>query len=109
MNIYLMIKALCAEHGISIAELEKKCGIGTKTINKWGVSSPSVDKLDRIADFFGVSVDYLMGREDHATEEDINELLADPARRALLKSTAGLKRSDIEFISRIIENLGNEE
>lgn len=106
MNIYLRVKELCVERGISIAELEKKCGIGTKTINKWGTSSPSVDKLERIADYFGVTVDYLIGREDHATDEDINELLSDPARRALLKSTAGLKRSDIEFISRIIENIG---
>ena len=106
MNVYLKIKELCAERNISIAELEKKCGLGTKTINKWGTSSPSIDKIERIADYFGVSVDFLMGREDHASEADINELLSDPARRALLKSTAGLKRSDIEFISRIIENLG---
>ena len=109
MNIYLRVKELCAEHGISVTELEKKCGIGTKTINKWGASSPSVDKLQRIADYFGVSVDYIIGREDHATDEDINSLLSDPARRALLKSTAKLKRADIEFVSRIIESLGDDQ
>ena len=105
MNIYLRIKEMCEKEGISVAELERICGIGTKTIFKWNVSSPSVDKLQKIADHFGVSVDYIVGREDHATDEDINSLLSDPARRALLKSTASLSKKDIEFVSRIIENL----
>lgn len=109
MNIYLRVREMCEREGITVPELERRCGIGTKTISKWGVSSPSVDKLQKIADYFGVSVDYIVGREDHATDEDLNSLLSDPARRALLKSTASLSKQDIEFVSRIIENLQSGE
>ena len=109
MNIFLRVKELCDEHGISVPELERRCGIGTKTISKWKVSSPSVDKLERIADYFGISVDSIIGRNDHANDEDINSLLSDPSRRALLKSTAKLSKADIEFVARIIENIGSSE
>ena len=40
--------------------LEKTLGFGNGTIKKWGESSPSVDKLKKVADYFGVSVDYFL-------------------------------------------------
>ena len=109
MNIYLRIKEMCEQKNISVPFLEKECGIGTKTISKWSASSPSVDKLEKIADYFGVSVDYITGRTEHALDKDINALLSDPARRALLKSTAKLSKEDIEFVSRIVENIGERK
>jgi transcriptional regulator with XRE-family HTH domain len=45
-------------------ELERELGLGNGTITKWSQSSPSQDKLQSIADFFGVSVDYLLGNSD---------------------------------------------
>lgn len=44
-----------------------------------------------------------------ADDEAINELLSDPDRVALLKATAKLTKQDIEFVSRIIENLQSGE
>jgi transcriptional regulator with XRE-family HTH domain len=55
------IKALCVERGISIAELERATGIGNGTIARWGQSSPRVDKLLAVADYFGCPVGYLLG------------------------------------------------
>ena len=60
--IYERISKLCAEHKISIAKLEKETGISNGTIARWGKSSPTADKLTKVADHFGVSVDYLLGR-----------------------------------------------
>ena len=57
------IALLCKQKGISIAELEREVGIGNGTIGRWGVSSPSVDRLKRVADFFGVTVDSLIQNE----------------------------------------------
>lgn len=55
------IKSLCAERGISICELEKACGLGTRTVYRWGkTSSPSIDKVKKVADYLGVSVDSLV-------------------------------------------------
>lgn len=58
--IYENIIALCKEKGISIARLEKECGFGNATIRGWAVSSPTISKLQRVAEFFGVTVNDLL-------------------------------------------------
>lgn len=54
------ISMLCKEKGISIAKLEKEVGLGNGTIGKWAESSPKVDSLKSVADYFGVTVDSLI-------------------------------------------------
>ncbi len=63
--------------GISITMLEIELGLGNGTIGKWDKSAPSSDKLARVADFFDVSVDYIMGRKDRVqpTDDDIQVAL----------------------------------
>lgn len=58
------IKILCAEKGITLAELGRQCNITpsnlTMIIKK---NTITVDKLARIADYFGISVGYFFGEE----------------------------------------------
>lgn len=54
------IQKLCKERGISVAKLERELGFGNATIRGWGSSSPNVDNLKKVADFFGVTVDSLI-------------------------------------------------
>lgn len=63
--IYENIKRLCNEKGITISTLEKACGISNGTIGKWadGKSAPRVPTAQRIAEYFGVSVDELLKSE----------------------------------------------
>lgn len=58
--IFDKITALCAERKISISKLEEETGLGNATIRKWKSSWPSVEKLKRVADYFGVTVDSLI-------------------------------------------------
>lgn len=63
-RLFKRIKALCKLNKISIASLEKALGFGNGTIGRWGKgSSPTVENLKRVADFFGVTVDFLI-KED---------------------------------------------
>ncbi|WP_058301725.1 helix-turn-helix domain-containing protein [Gorillibacterium timonense] len=55
-----VIQSLCKDRGISIFKLEKELGFGNGTIYKWEKSSPAVEKLKKVADFFGVTVDYIL-------------------------------------------------
>ena len=57
------IRRKCAENGVSVYALEKKLGFGNGTISSWATSSPSVDKLKRVADYFNVTVDKLLKDE----------------------------------------------
>lgn len=62
--MYDIIVKLCAKKGITIAELERILEFGKSTILKWKESSPSLDKLTKVADYFSVSIDYLAGRSE---------------------------------------------
>lgn len=66
MDIYGRIKELAYVQKISIRRLEENIGFGNGTINRWAKTTPGVDKLEKVADYFGVSVDYLLGRESKA-------------------------------------------
>lgn len=58
------ILELAEKNNISVSCLEKTLGFGNGTIKKWGESSPSVDKLKKVADYFGVSIEYFLEQEE---------------------------------------------
>jgi transcriptional regulator with XRE-family HTH domain len=60
MSILENIQELCKKNSISVPKLEKEIGLGNGAIYKWDKNSPSVDKLQKVADYFKVSTDYLL-------------------------------------------------
>lgn len=54
------ILQLCKEQGKTVAELERECSIGTRTVYRWDDNIPSVDKVKRVADYLGTTVDDLL-------------------------------------------------
>ncbi len=61
------IKELRVEQKISQANLAKSIGVSQKAIDFWerGVNEPKASYIVKLADFFGVSADYLLGRDDN--------------------------------------------
>ena len=62
------IRDLCTEHGTTLVGLERSLGFSRGSITKWKASSPSSEKLKQVADYFNVSTDYLLDREDFITQ-----------------------------------------
>ncbi len=60
------LKELRLERGLSIQALSKLVDIGVASICRWenGKADIRGEQLCRLADFFGVSTDYILGRED---------------------------------------------
>lgn len=54
------IEILCKKRKINISKLEKECGIGNGTIARWEKSYPRTDNLKKVADYFGVSIEYFI-------------------------------------------------
>ena len=54
------IRRLCNRKPISIAKLERETGISNGVISRWGTSSPSVENVRKVAEYFGVTVDQLL-------------------------------------------------
>lgn len=69
VNLLEKIKFLCKERGISLIELERSCGVTERTIYRWDTSIPSVDKVKRVADYFGVTVDELLSTDQTGETE----------------------------------------
>lgn len=59
------LKELRLQHGFSQEELAEKIGIKRNSYSDWenGKCKPNYEKLEKIADFFGVSLDWLFGRK----------------------------------------------
>jgi repressor LexA len=65
MNAGNRLKQLREEKGLSQSEVAKIIGVGRTTYLKWenGENQPT-RKLDQLSQFFGVSIDYLLGKSD---------------------------------------------
>ncbi len=64
MTVFERIKQLADKQKISIKSLSLELGFGENTIYKWKQTKPKADDLAKVADYFHVSVDYLLGREE---------------------------------------------
>ncbi|MCL6458136.1 MAG: helix-turn-helix transcriptional regulator [Gorillibacterium sp.] len=60
MGIVENIKRVCAQNGTTVPKLEKELGFGNGTIYNWVKSSPSIDKIQKVADHFNISVDRII-------------------------------------------------
>lgn len=66
MGLVEKIKYLCNAKKTNFAEVERNTGISNGQIRRWNSSSPKIENVKKVADYFDVSVDYLLGR----TEDD---------------------------------------
>lgn len=60
MELKDRVKLLADRKKISLPQLEQELGFGNATIVKWDKSTPKADKLKKVADYFNVSMEYLM-------------------------------------------------
>lgn len=58
--IFENIKKKCGEKNISIYTLERETGIGNGVIAKWQYGSPRVESIQKVANYFGCTVDDLL-------------------------------------------------
>ena len=98
------IKGLCNRKGISIRQLERETGLADRTIGRWDTNMPSIDRVKKVAEYFGVTVDYLLGSDSGYTAHGMDDELAEylemvrtkPEIRLLLKTQRGATRKEVE-------------
>lgn len=66
--MYEIFESLMKKRGLKYAQISRETGISYSTFTDWkaGRACPKYDKLKKIAEYFGVSVEYLMGEEEKA-------------------------------------------
>lgn len=75
MGIVQRIKDLASVKHLTLAELERIVGISNGQIRKWDDSKPGIDKIQKVADYFDVSIDYLLGRSSNPEDSNKNSPL----------------------------------
>ncbi len=91
------VKSLCESKNVTIAQLERSIKAGNGSIRRWNRAYPSADRLKRVADYFGVSMDYLMERQP-----------ASPQSQALARVIDGLPPEKQDLVKRYVEVVQKE-
>ena len=103
MPTFERVKQLAEKKKISIVELEEKLGFSRNSLYSWKRNKPSVEKLQKVADYFHVSTDYLLGRESQGRQNiDITPAITNPAITLSFKGRI-IPPEEVEMIRRIIE------
>ena len=85
--MYEVFEQLLQKHGVTSYKVAKEAGVTQTALSNWksGRSTPTTKTLQKIADYFGVTIDYLMTGKDesgkkevtltHRDERDIEKIL----------------------------------
>lgn len=71
-------ESLMLSNGVTMGQVERETGVSKGTISRWknGITSPKTSTMQILADYFGVSLDYLAGN-DKKTHNPIHNPLTD--------------------------------
>lgn len=116
--LYDRIKELADKQNLSIRRLEEKLGFGNGVINRWRKTTPGIDKIEAVANFFGVTTDYLLGRTDtprftRKDERDVQKILEEMTQGLNNKNELAFLKNggqeidpeDAELLSASLENV----
>lgn len=94
--MYEIFQKLLDKHGITAYKVAKDTGITTATLTNWkkGRYVPKQDKLQKIADYFGVTVEYLMTGKMQENSGSKLTLKDERDIKSILESTEQLLQQD---------------
>lgn len=102
MEIVERIKSLCITENITIKELERIIQISNGSIRHWNEKTPSVERVLLVADYFKVSLDWLVtGKESGKMTPEEQQLIDyyrkadDRGKRSILR-TAESESTELE-------------
>ena len=95
---YDLYNELCQEKGVSCSRAAKEIGLSNSTVTKWKNTgaTPSGDTLSKVAAYFGVSVNYLIGEQKKTTTQG-NGITDDDIKIPKITITPNNSTSEIPF------------
>lgn len=92
-------------NGLTQTEIANKLNTTQQTIGRWlnGNCEPDINSLIVLADLFGCSVDYLLGRENE--EGAIYVMNNSKATNELLNNISSLHADDQKLISKLVDSI----
>lgn len=110
--MYQRYQELLDKKGLKSIDVSKATGISSATLSDWkrGVSTPKSDKLEKIAQYLGVSIDYLRTGKDSTMENiglggSLYELIIDPELSKAMVKLSKLNSLDRKLVMNLIDSL----
>ena len=102
------VRELAKKQGLSINQLEDKLSFGKNSLYGLKKSNPNSKIIEKIADYFNVSTDYLLGRTDNPriAKDNDNSMTIDlkkDAEETFFFDGHELNDEDIDLITSILE------
>ena len=71
--MYEVFEQLLQKHGVTSYKVAKEAGVTQTALSNWksGRSTPTTKTLQKIADYFGVTIDYLMTGKDESEKKEV--------------------------------------
>ena len=103
MDVMIRIMELVNKEGIAPSRLATQLGLPNNAFTEWnkGKAKPSLDAVVKMADYFEVSVDYLLGRTDRFIEQ---EYAGVAARGGASKKMFSVDEDDFELLRLLNEH-----
>ena len=98
------LKRYIKDGGYTQIEVAKAIGVNPQALNYWcsGRNLPRMDKVQKLADFFGIRKSDLVDRHDEVTEETIYDILERREDlRDLLYVAVGLSKDNLQLLIKI--------
>ncbi len=85
--MYEVFEQLLQKHGITSYKVAKETGVTQTALSNWksGRSTPTTKTLQKIADYFGVTIDYLMNGIEESEKQEFNAVFSKRLRYYLDK------------------------
>lgn len=104
MTVFERIQFLAQKQGKSVKDVSRDLGFGESTIYKWKKQSPKAEYLDKIANYFDVSIDYLMGRTDQSAANSSQNSESNIAKQIMMRmDTDGLTEDELDSVKSEVE------
>lgn len=107
MTMFDRIKELSKKRGKNLKQVALELGFGENYFYTVKKQSPKAETLEQIANYFDVSVDYLLGRTDNpstSTDETKKELTVEEALKSVMSYDGQpLTENDRDVLAGIIE------
>lgn len=101
MDLYEKIKECCKIKGISISQVESALGFSNGLISKWKTVSPTVAKLQQVADYLSVFTSYLIDDVNHENTVAENH---QEEWKIFIRATEKLDEADLKAIFAAVDN-----
>lgn len=120
--MYEIFVQLCQANNVTPYRVAADTGIGRSTFTDWktGRSKPTIKKLQKIADYFGVSIDYLTTGTDPATGDDspyytdpevreiANAIHENESLRVLFDASKDISADDLRMVTDLVKRIKKE-